>query len=131
MTEPPVTMKTKLILLFTAILTLGSLSSCVVPYGTGYGYNNYYRPSYYGGGLYSGLGYGGLYGGLGYGGIYNNYYPSYRYSGYRPTYGYNRPLGYSGYRPSYSSYRPGFGGYHGGYTHVGGYHGGGFHGHHH
>lgn len=95
-------MKTKLMLLVTAVITLGSLSSCVVPYG--YASTGYYRPWY------------------GYG-VYNNYHarPDYAYSGYRaPYYG----------RPGFTGYRSGWGGYHGGYTHVGGFHGGhmgGFH----
>lgn len=100
-------MKTKLILLLTAVITLGSLSSCVVPYG--YASTGYRRP-YYGG--Y---------------GVYNNYYAR---PGYRSPY-YGRP-GFSGYRPGFTGYRPGFGGYRGGYTHVGGFHGGhvgGFHHH--
>lgn len=117
-------MKTKLILLLTAVITLGSLSSCVVPYG--YASTGYRRP-YYGG--Y---------------GVYNNYYarpgyvrPGYAYGGYRSPY-YGRPgftgyrPGFSGYRPGFTGYRPGFGGYRGGYTHVGGFHGGhmgGFHHH--
>lgn len=113
MNEPSLIMKTKLILLVTAVLTLGSLSSCVVPYGPAYGYNNY-RPGYYGGI-----------------GLYNNYYrrPGYVYSGYRSPY-YGRP-GFVGYRPGYHhAYRPGYSGYRGGgFTHVGGY-GGGFHHHH-
>jgi len=96
-------MKTKLMLLLTAVITLGSLSSCVVPYG--YASTGYYRP---------------WYGGFGGYGVYNNYYarPGYAYGGYRaPYYG----------RPGFTGYRPGFGGYRGGYTHVGGF-GGGFHG---
>lgn len=100
-------------LLLTAVITLGSLSSCVVPYG--YASTGYYRP----------------WGGYG---VYNNnnYYarPGYAYGGYRSPY-YGRP-GFSGYRPGFTGYRPGFGGYHGGYTHVGGFHGGhmgGFHHH--
>ena len=109
--EPLVIMKTKFILLFTAVISLGSLSSCVVPYGGGYGYNNYYP----------------WYGGFGGYGIYNNYYsrPGYAYGGYRGPY-YGRP-GFTGYRPG------GFGGYHGGFAHsggFGGFHGGGFAGHH-
>lgn len=114
--EQLVIMKTKFILLLMGVLTLGSLSSCVAPYGVGYGYNNY--SPYYGG----------------FGG-YNNYYrPGYAYSGYRSPY-YGRP-GFSGYRGGV-----GPGGYRGGgFTHVGGgsfggnsfgggaFHGGGFHG---
>lgn len=50
-------MKTKLLLLCTAVLALGSLSSCVDPYyggGYGYGYGrSYYRPSYHSGHGYS------------------------------------------------------------------------------
>lgn len=97
-------MKTKLLLLVTAVVAVTSLSSCYVPGYYGYS-NNYYRPW-------------GYYGGYG---IYNNYYsrPGYVYGGYRGSY-YNRP--------AYSGYRSGFGGYHGGFAHTGGYHGGGFHG---
>ncbi|MDI1315369.1 hypothetical protein [Prosthecobacter sp.] len=107
-------MKTKLILLLSAVITLGSLSSCVAPYGAGYGYgNNYYRSGYVGSGLYT------------------NYYsrPGYAYSGYRSPY-HNRP-GFTGYRPTVG-YRPHVGGYRGGgFTRVGGFsHPGGFHGHH-
>lgn len=104
-------MKTKLILLFTAALTLGSLSSCVDPYyggvGGGYGYGGGYRPvaNY---------------------GLYNNYNrPS--YVGYRSPY-YGRPS--YGYRPSYSGYRGGYGGYNRGFSPAGyhrGHHHGGWH----
>lgn len=62
-------MKSKLVLLFVAVLTLGSLSSCVDPcYGGGYGYgyrSSNYRPYY---SSYS----------------YNRYGPVYR----APSYGY-------------------------------------------
>ena len=52
-------MKTKFILLLTAVISLGSLSSCYYGgYGGGYGYNNYYP----------------WFGGFGGYGIYNNYY---------------------------------------------------------
>ncbi|OYW72133.1 MAG: hypothetical protein B7Z37_25745 [Verrucomicrobia bacterium 12-59-8] len=96
-------MKTKLILLFTAVATLGSLTSCDTYYGTGYGYGNA-RPYNSGFGLYG-----------------NSYVrPGYAYSGYRSPY-YSRP-GYSSYRPGYPAYRyrpsnvgyrPGFPGYRG------------------
>lgn len=108
--EPNAIMKTKLLFLLIAVLSLGSLSSCYYD-GYGYGYNSY-RPWYYGGGY----------------GIYNNYYgrPGYAYGGYRG--------------PLYSHAHPGFGGFHGGGIsghygsfggHMGGFHGGGFGGHHH
>lgn len=96
--NPSMNMKTKLILLFTAVATLGSLTSCDAPYGPGYGYgyNNYARPYNSGFGGY---------------GLSSNYYsrPGYAYSGYRSP-SYSRPS-YSGYRPSYSGYRPGYSGY--------------------
>lgn len=117
--EPITIMKTKLMLILTAAITLTTLSSCYAPYGGGYGYNNYYRPS--------------MYGGFGSYGLFNNYYsrPGYAYSGYRSPY-YGRP-GFTGYRPSYSSYRPSYSGYRGGYSHVGGFghHGGSYGGYHH
>lgn len=101
--NPSVIMKTKLILLLTAVITLGSLSSCVVPYG--YASTGYYRP----------------WGGYG---VYNNYYarPGYAYGGYRAPY-YGRP-GFTGYRPGFGGYTHvggfGGGGFHGG--HMGGFH---------
>ena len=109
-------MKTKFILLLTAVITLGSLSSCVAPYGYGggYGYNNYYP----------------WFGGFG---GYNNYYytrPGYAYGGYRQPLGMRGP--YAG-RPGFTGYRSGFGGYHSNFAHsggFGGFHGGGFAGHH-
>lgn len=82
-------MKTKLLLLFAAIMALTSLSSCVDPYyagGYGYGYSrSYYRPSYYGG--------------------YSRYSPGYR----SPSYGH----GYHGYH-GYSGHHGGYGGHHSG-----------------
>lgn len=98
-------MKTKL-LLVTAVLTLGSLSSCVAPYGGGYAYNRpVYRPIYTGG----------------YG-----YRPSYGYGynrvGYRPSYGYAYNRGFGGYH-----HNVGFGGYRGGFGHPGFGHMGHFH----
>ena len=61
-------MKTKLLVLFTAILTLSSFSSCVVPYNNG---RYHHRHSYHGGyghhrgsvGGYRGGGNGGGFGG--------------------------------------------------------------------
>ena len=108
-------MKTKLVLLFTAILTLTSLSSCIAPYGYGggygggYGYGGYgYRPMF------------GSYGGYGYN-RYGSGYGGNRYAGYGGSYGGSR-----GYGGSY-----GGGGYHGGGFGGGGYggHSGGFGGH--
>lgn len=96
----PATMKTKLILLFTALLALGSLSSCVDPYyggGYGYGYGgSYYRP-YYGG----------------YG--YSRYSSGYRH----PSYGYggHHHGGFGGYSGHHGGYGGGYGGHHGGYHH--------------
>jgi len=99
--NPSAIMKTKLILLLTAVLTLGSLSSCVVPYGVGCGYNNNYyaRPGY------------------AYGGYRGPYHGRPSFTSYRP--------GYTGYRPCVGGYRRT------GYTRVGGFYGGGFGGHHH
>lgn len=90
-------MKTKLVLLFSAVLALTSLSSCVDPYyggGYGYGRSTYTRPSY----------------------------RSYGYSGgYRaPSYGGSH--GYRGHHGGYSGHHGSFGG--GGY---GGHSGGGHH----
>ncbi len=112
-------MKTKLILLFTAVVTLGSLTSCDMPYGPGYGYNNYARPYNSGFGSY---------------GLYNNNYirPGYAYSGYRSP-SYSRPS-YSGYRNI--GYRPGYSGnrgWHNGWNngHHNGWNNGHHNGHHH
>ena len=122
-------MKTKLVLLFTAILTLGSLTSCDPYYGGGYG-------SGYG----SGYGYGSSY--------YRPSYSSYGYnrysSGYRPpSYGYSRGYsghhssfggfggGYSGHHSTFGGFGGGYSGHHGGYSgHHGSFGGGGFSGHH-
>jgi len=88
-------MKTKLVLLFTAVLTLTSLSSCVDPYFAGGGYgggysNSYYRPSY---------------------GGYSNYSSGYR----TPYYGYSGNRGFGGYGGGFGGYGGGFGGHHGGF----------------
>ena len=96
-------MKTNLVLLFTAVLALTSLSSCVDPYcgigdGFGYGRSSYHRPSC------------GSYG-------YSRYS-----SGYRgPSYG--GSCGYSGHHGGYGGHPGGFGGWGG----FGGHHGSGHH----
>jgi len=92
-------MTTKLILLISAVITLGSLSSCVVPYGGGYGYNNYYsRPGY------------------AYSGYRSPYYGRPGFTGYRPGFGgyhggYTHVGGFGG-GGFHSGHMGGFGGHH-------------------